>query len=123
MPNFGKRTPLTTAHFDAFVEAYTAEDRSSVQDERFNVFAREDIRKKDDRLDIGLIADESLTPYDNLPDPIDSAEEAIAKLDEALTLLLEVVAELKALENKPEYAAEERQELLQVAEVRGEYNV
>ncbi|MEK3903323.1 class I SAM-dependent DNA methyltransferase [Paenibacillus sp. FSL R7-0179] len=123
MPSFGKRAPLTTAHFDAFVEAYSAEDRSSVQDERFNVFTREDIRKKDDSLDIGLIADESLSAYDNLPDPIDSAELAIAKLDEAMTLLLEVVAELKAVENKPEYAAEERQELLQVAEARGEYNV
>lgn len=123
MPSFGKRTPLTTAHFDAFVEAYMAEDRSSVQDERFNVFTREDIRKKDDSLDIGLIADESLSAYDNLPDPIDSAELAIAKLDEAMTLLLEVVAELKEVENKPEYAAEERQELLQVAEARGEYNV
>lgn len=123
MPNFGKRTPLTTAHFDAFVEAYTAEDRSSVQDERLNVFTREDIRKKDDSLDIGLIADESLSAYDNLPDPIESAELAIAKLDEAMTLLLEVVSELKAVENKPEYAAEERQELLQVAEARGEYKV
>lgn len=123
MPSFGKRTPLTTAHFDAFVEAYTAEDRSRVQDDRFNVFTREDIRKKDDSLDIGLIADDSLSAYDNLPDPIDSAEEAIAKLDEAMTLLLEVVSELKAVENKPEYAAEERQELLQVAEARGEYNV
>ncbi|WP_405109600.1 N-6 DNA methylase [Paenibacillus sp. FSL K6-1217] len=123
MPSFGKRAPLTTAHFDAFVEAYTAEDRSSVQDARFNVFTREDIRKKDDSLDIGLIADESLSAYDNLPDPIDSAELAIAKLDEAMTLLLEVVAELKAVENKPEYAVEESQELLQVAETRGEYNV
>lgn len=105
------------------MEAYSAGDRSSVQDERFNVFTREDIRKKDDSLDIGLIADESLSAYDNLPDPIDSAELAIAKLDEAMTLLLEVVAELRAVENKPESAAEEGQELLQIAEVRGEYKV
>lgn len=123
MPSFGKRTPLTTAHFDAFIQAYTAEDRSSVQDARFNVFTREYIRKKDDSLDIGLIADESLSAYDNLPDPIDSAELAIAKLDEAMTLLMEVVAELKAVEDKPEYAAKERKELLHVAEERGEYNV
>lgn len=74
-------------------------------------------------MDIGLIADESLSAYDNLPDPIDSAELAIAKLDEAMTLLLEVVAELKAVDNKPKYAAEEEQEFLQVAEARGEYNV
>ncbi|MNC70081.1 hypothetical protein D3C75_1208560 [compost metagenome] len=87
------------------------------------MFTREDIRKKDDSLDIGLIADEALSAYDNLPDPIDSAELAIAKLDEAMTLLLEVVAELKAVESKSEHTAEAHQELIKVAEVRGEYNV
>lgn len=56
------------------------------------------ITKKGDSLDIGLIADESLSVYESLPDPIDSAEEAIAKLEQAITLLNEVVEELKAVE-------------------------
>ncbi|BCC19786.1 TPA: N-6 DNA methylase [Bacillus cereus] len=98
MPSFGKRTPLTEAHFEGFTKAYQAEDRSKVEDERWNVFTREEIVKKDDSLDIGLIADESLSAYENLPDPIDSAEEAIAKLQQAMQLLNEVVEELRAVE-------------------------
>jgi len=98
MPSFGKRNQLTMAHFENFMKAYEAEDRSKVEDERWNVFTREEIAKKDDSLDIGLIADESLSSYENLPDPIESAEEAIAKLQQAMDLLGEVVDELRAVE-------------------------
>jgi type I restriction enzyme M protein len=121
MPSFGKRTPLTEAHFDAFVVAYTAEDHTKVEDERFNMFTREEIRKKDDSLDIGLIADESLSAYDKLPNPIDSAEEAMAKLEEALALLGEVVAELKAVNTKQEGNEESKPKLAMVAEASGVY--
>lgn len=100
MPSFGKRTPLTEKHFETFIGAYTAEDRESVKDERFNVFTREEIQKKDNNLDIGLIADESLSVYENLPEPIDSAEEAIAKLEQAIGLLNEVVEELREVEGE-----------------------
>ncbi|MED0771644.1 N-6 DNA methylase [Bacillus siamensis] len=98
MSSFGKRNQLTMAHFENFMKAYVAEDRSKIEDERWNVFTREDIAKKDDSLDIGLIADESLSSYDNLPDPIESAEEAIVKLQQAMDLLNEVVEELRAVE-------------------------
>ncbi|MGG0050434.1 N-6 DNA methylase [Bacillus atrophaeus] len=98
MTSFGKRNQLTMAHFENFMKAYVAEDRSKIEDERWNVFTREDIAKKDDSLDIGLISDESLSSYDNLPDPIESAEEAIAKLQQAVDLLNEVVEELRAVE-------------------------
>lgn len=54
--------------------------------------------KKDDSLDIGLIADEALSVYENLPDPIESAEEAIVKLQQAMDLLNEIVEELRAVE-------------------------
>jgi type I restriction enzyme M protein len=96
MPSFGKRNPLIMAHFENFLKAYV--ERSKVNDERWNVFTREEIAKKDDSLDIGLIADESLSSYENLPDPIESAEEAIAKLQQAMDLLNEVVEELRAVE-------------------------
>ena len=46
MPSFGKRNPLTEAHFGGFIKAYQAEDRSKVEDERWNVFTREEIAKK-----------------------------------------------------------------------------
>jgi type I restriction enzyme M protein len=98
MSSFGKRNQLTMAHFEEFMKAYVTEDRSKVEDERWNVFFREEIAKKGDSLDIGLIADESLVLYENLPDPIDSAEEVIAKLQHAMDLLNEVVEELRAVE-------------------------
>lgn len=98
MPSFGKRNQLTHGHFEGFMKAYIAEDRTKVQDERWNKFTREEIAKKNDSLDIGLIADESLSAYENLPDPIESAEEAIVKLQQAMDLLNEVVEELRAVE-------------------------
>jgi type I restriction enzyme M protein len=98
MSSFGKRNQLTMAHFEDFMKAYVAVDRSVVEDERWNKFTREDIAKKDDSLDIGLIADVSLSSYENLPDPIDSAEEAIAKLQQAMDLLNQVLEELRAIE-------------------------
>lgn len=48
--------------------------------------------------DCGLIEDESLMKYEDLPDPVESAEEAVAALEEAVDLLMSVVKELKALE-------------------------
>ncbi|MCQ4085944.1 N-6 DNA methylase [Saccharibacillus sp. JS10] len=123
MPSFGKRTPFTEAYFDGFIAAYEAEDRQAVQDERWNVFTREEILKKNDSLDIGLIADESLSIYDNLPDPIESAEEAVGKLEQAILLLNEVIGELKAAEGVVEVeeglvyeTTEQEPELLRVAE-------
>jgi type I restriction enzyme M protein len=98
MPSFGKRNQLTMDHFEDFMKAYVAEDRSKVEDERWNKFIREEIAKKHDSLDIGLIADESLSANENLPDPIESAEEAIIKLQQAMDLLNEVVDELRAVE-------------------------
>ncbi|WP_139891384.1 N-6 DNA methylase [Bacillus sp. D386] len=95
MPSFGKRNRLTMAHFEDFMKAYIAEERSKIEDERWNKFKREEIAKKYDSLDIGLIADEALSSYDNLPDPIESAEDAIMKLQQAMNLLYEVVEELR----------------------------
>ncbi|AGT31205.1 type I restriction endonuclease [Geobacillus genomosp. 3] len=118
MPSFGKRNPLTKEHFEGFIKAYTAEDRRKVNDERWNVFTRDDIAKKGDTLDIGLIADESLSVYDNLPDPIDSAEEAVEKLELAISLLQDVIAELKAAEHSPRYEPT-KNETLKVAEQSG----
>lgn len=115
MPSFGKRNPLTKEHFEGFIKAYTAEDRSQVKDERWNVFTREEIAKKGDSLDIGLIADESLSVYENLPDPIESAEEAVEKLEIAISLLNEVIAELKAVEQPNTYQTDFK-EMLKVAE-------
>lgn len=96
MPSFGKTNPLKYDHFKDFITAYTAEDRRAVQDERWNVFTREELGST---LDKGLIRDESVLDYDDLPDPIESGEECIAQLEEAVDLLMSVVKELKSLES------------------------
>lgn len=96
MPSFGKTNPLKYDHFNDFITAYTAEDRHAVQDERWNVFTRAELGGT---LDKGLIRDDSVLDYDDLPDPIESGEECIAQLEEAVDLLMSVVKELKSLES------------------------
>ena len=98
MPSFGKTTPLKTEHFADFEKAYEAEDRHAVEDERWSVFTREQIAQKGNSLDLGLIRDDSVLDYNDLPDPAESAEEATANLEEAVDLLMSVVKELRALE-------------------------
>ncbi len=97
MPSFGKTNPLKEKHFDDFVMAYTAEDRTKLEDERFSVFTREEIKEKNDSLDLGLIRDDSVLDYEDLQDPIESGEEIAAQLEEAMDLILTVVKELKSL--------------------------
>lgn len=97
MQNFGKTNPLKEAHFDEFIKAYKAEDRTKIQDERFSVFTREQIKEKNDSLDLGLIRDDSVLDYEDLQDPIESGEEIAAQLEEAMDLIMSVVKELKNL--------------------------
>ena len=99
MPSFGKTNPLKTEHFAEFEAAYEAPDRHAVQDERWSVFTREQIAEKGNSLDLGLIRNDSIVDYEDLPDPIESGEEAIAQLEEAVDLLMSVVRELKSLES------------------------
>lgn len=96
MPSFGKTNPLKQEHFKDFMAAYTAENRHAIQDERWNVFTREELVGS---LDKGLIRDDSVLDYEDLPDPIESGEECIAQLEEAIDLLTSVVKELKSLES------------------------
>ena len=100
MPSFGKTNPLKLEHFNGFNAAYTAEDRKNVSDERWSCYTYEQISEegKNHSLDLGLIKDDSVLDYDDLPNPIESGEECIAQLEEAVDLLMSVVKELKALE-------------------------
>ncbi len=98
MPSFGKTTPLKKEHFADFEKAYTAENRHDISDERLCVYTREEIKAEGKGLDLGLIRDESILDYNDLPDPIESSEDAISQLEEAVDLLMSVVKELKSLE-------------------------
>lgn len=97
MPSFGKTNPLKTEHFAGFEAAFEAEDRRAVRDERWSVFSREEIAAKGNSLDLGLIRDDSVLDYSDLPDPAESAEEAAAQLEEAVDLLNSVARELRTL--------------------------
>lgn len=100
MPSFGKTTPLKKEHFADFEAAYEAADRKAVQDERWSCFTREEIRAKGNSLDLGLIRDDSVLDYNELPDPAESGEECVALLEEATDLLMSVVRELQSMEAK-----------------------
>ena len=76
---------------------YEAPDRRKVKDERWNVFTRAQIADKGNSLDLGLIRDDSIIDYEDLHDPIERGEDAIAQLEEAVDLLQSVVNELKSL--------------------------
>ncbi|MBU4258623.1 MAG: SAM-dependent methyltransferase, partial [Proteobacteria bacterium] len=63
--------------------------------ERWNEFTKDEIRKKGDSLDLGLIKDDSVISQEDLPNPVESAETAIAKLEQASDLLSAVIKELQ----------------------------
>ena len=100
MPSFGKTNPLKHEHFADFEKAFEADSRCAVRDERFNVFTREQIAEKKNSLDLGLIRDDSVVDYEDLPNPIELGEEAIDDLQEAVDLLQGVVNKLKTLEER-----------------------
>lgn len=109
-PSYGKRTPFTREAFADFVKAYTGgialdqvkeeyegeineEKRKAIQDPRWQVFTREQIKTKNDSLDIGLIEDESISKNADLGDPIDIAKAAAQELD-AIKRELDQIIEL-----------------------------
>ena len=99
MDSFGKTRTLRHEDFAEFIEGYN--DPTKRTGERWSKFTREEIETTyGDSLDLGLIKDDSIIDADELPDPIESGEEAIAQLEEAVDLLKSVVRELKALSSE-----------------------
>ena len=102
MPSFGKTNPLKKEDFQNFEAAYEAADRRAVTDERWSVFTREEIEAKGNSLDLGLIRDESVVDYEDLPDPAERGREDMEQLEEALDLIKGVVKRLEGLRKKEE---------------------
>ncbi len=104
MPQFGKRTQLTRAHFAEFEAAYGDDPRAEPralamrhetgESGRFRRFAREEVAVRGDSLDIAWLKDESQGSADKLPEPEVLVREAIEELEGALLELREVLAEL-----------------------------
>ena len=104
-PKFGKRTPLTDAHFAHFIVAYGDEPngKATRQDQgeqgRFRRFSREWIAsEKGDSLDIAWLKDDSAEDAADLPEPAVLAREAVEELNGALEDLGSILAELGAIE-------------------------
>ena len=110
-PNYGKRTAFTENAFADFMTAYTGglseeevfnsydgnidhAKRATIQDERWKCISREEIAKKNDSLDMGLIADDSITNAEDLGEPIDIAKEALAELAMITRELNAIIKEL-----------------------------
>lgn len=122
MPQFGKRTVLTKAHFDEFYQAVGSDltqvdeaKRQSFIDNhkngseignvdtcRLRCFTREEITAKDDSLDLAWIRDDSIEDAANLPEPDILINEAIEELAGAITDLQSILVELDAAEETDE---------------------
>tara|TARA_R110000764_G_scaffold1503_1_gene6296 strand:- start:376263 stop:377723 length:1461 start_codon:yes stop_codon:yes gene_type:complete len=111
VPSYGKRTPFTREAFNEFIEAYTggikpeklATDfdgrfdeaaRKKINNERWNYINRETIAQKNDSLDLGLIADESVGNGNDLGEPIEIAKEALSELQTITEQLQAMIKEL-----------------------------
>lgn len=110
-PSYGKRTPFTEKAFEDFVLAYTGgipfdkveqeydglvneENRKKIKDERWNCISRAEISTKNYSLDLGLIADSTLTNSEDLGEPIDIAKEALNELQKIENQLNAIIKEL-----------------------------
>jgi len=95
MPKFGKRTPLTPKHFEAFEKAYESRKRKDEGEEgRFRCFSREYIAEHDNSLDISWIKDDSLEDAADLPTPDILATEAMEELTGAMNDLEMLMGQL-----------------------------
>lgn len=100
MPSFGKTNQLKANHFKEFEDTFKAEKRIKQKIERWSYFSIQDIEAKNYDLDLGLIKDENVVDYDQLPDPIESTEDVVAKLEQAVDLLQSIIKELHMCEVK-----------------------
>ncbi|KJF44266.1 class I SAM-dependent DNA methyltransferase [Draconibacterium sediminis] len=111
VPSYGKRTPFTRAAFGDFIKAYTGgigledvattyngdidqQKREAITDERWQCITREQIAKKNDSLDLGLIADESVSNGNNLGNPLDIANEVMNELKGIMGELEAIIKEI-----------------------------
>jgi type I restriction enzyme M protein len=104
MPQFGKRTVLTRAHFAGFDAAFgddplgsarsLAQRKDTGESGRFRRFTRDSIAECGDNLDIAWLKDESEGTTDELPEPAALAQEAMDELEGALEELRGILEEL-----------------------------
>jgi type I restriction enzyme M protein len=104
MPQFGKRTVLTRAHFAEFEAAFgddplgsgknLAQRKDTGESGRFRRFTRDWIAERGDNLDIAWLKDEGEGATDELSEPAALAQEAMGELEGALEELRGILEEL-----------------------------
>ncbi|HEV2523415.1 MAG TPA: N-6 DNA methylase [Candidatus Acidoferrales bacterium] len=93
-----KDRPLTKEHFKEFEECYgkdpngLSKRNDTGEVGRFRKFGLNEIKKRDYKLDITWLKDESLQENGDLPEPQDLAAEAITELEAVVDDLREIVA-------------------------------
>jgi type I restriction enzyme M protein len=97
MESLGKTNPLNEEHFKEFEDSINLDREEKLKLERWSVFGIDEIKGKNFNLDLGLIKDDSVVSHEDLPDPIEAAEEAVAKIEQAADLLSEVARELRLI--------------------------
>lgn len=97
MRTFGVRTPLTEDDFSDFIKAYTAEDRYAIEDPRWSVFTRDEIEKKGNTLDLGLIKEEKREV--SLSELVTQSEDLLSEFKDVMSSLETIVSELKELDD------------------------
>lgn len=122
MPQFGKRTVFTPKHLEEFYKAVgndltkvnekgrakfidkfsDGSDLGTVDTCRLRCFSREDIRKKDDSLDLAWIRDDSTEDSANLPEPDVLINEAMLEFAGAMNELQTILVELGVAEEGEE---------------------
>ncbi|QSB02306.1 N-6 DNA methylase [Methylomonas sp. EFPC1] len=104
MPQFGKRTQLTEQHFAEFEAAFGNDPSGSSaslanridqgETGRFRKFTREQIAERGDSLDISWLKDDNATEAQDLPEPVELAQEAMSELDAAMEELRGILEQL-----------------------------
>ena len=96
-----KDRPLTEKHFTDFEKCYGTDPNgnSKRKDQgetgRFRCFAMEDIKKRNYKLDISWLKDDSIEDADSLPEPDEIANEAITELEAVVDDLREILTLLE----------------------------
>lgn len=100
IPNITKKDrPLTLEHFTEFMECYgkdpngqSSRTEKSSEENRWKKFNINDIKERNYKLDISWLKDDSLEDADDLPEPNELIEDAIAELSAITDGLTEILA-------------------------------
>ncbi|MCL4124877.1 UNVERIFIED_CONTAM: hypothetical protein GTU68_067149 [Idotea baltica] len=114
MPKFGKRTVLTKKHFEEFYQAvgsdltqvdetarqaFISNHKDDVDGCRLRCFSREDIKAKDESLDLSWIRDENNEDASKLPAPDVLINEALLEMAGAMEELKAILVDLDSAES------------------------